>query len=179
LAISREKKEELVTGYVESFSRSQAVILTDYRGMSMAELQELRAKLRPAEAKYIVVKNSLAKRALQQLDLPVPEEMLSGPTAIAFCHGETPAVAKMLQDFAKENKILQIKGGLMERRIFTADEVSTLASMPPREVILAQVLGSVQAPAGRVVGAVTGVMRNILYLLQAYAEKLEEQSSTA
>jgi large subunit ribosomal protein L10 len=179
LAISREKKQELVTSYVESFTRSRAAILTDYRGLSVASLQELRAKLRPVEGKYVVVKNSLVKRALQQLDLPVPQEMLDGPTAISFCQGEIPAVAKTLQDFARDSKVLQIKGGLVEGHIITADEVSTLASMPPREVVLAQMLGSVQAPAGRIVGAVTGVMRNVLYLLQAYVEKLEEQSSTA
>jgi large subunit ribosomal protein L10 len=179
LAISREKKEELVASYVESLTRSQAVILTDYRGLSVSDLQALRTKLRQLEGKYIVVKNSLVELALQELGLPVPREMLSGPTAISFCHGEVPAVAKALQDFARESKILQVKGGLMEGRILNADEVSALASMPPREVILAQVLGSIQSPAGRVVGAVTGVMRNILYLLQAHVEKLEEQGSAA
>jgi large subunit ribosomal protein L10 len=179
LAISREKKEELVASYVESFAQSHAAIMTDYRGLSVADLQELRKRLRQVEGKYIIVKNTLAKRALQQLDLPIPQEMLSGPTAIGFCQGEVPAVAKALQDFAKESKVLQIKGGLMEGRALTTDEVSTLASMPPREVILAQMLGSVQAPANRVAGAVAGVMRNILYLLQAHVERLEEQGSTA
>lgn len=179
MAISAEKKQELVAGYVEDLSRSQAVILTDYRGLSVANLQQLRGRLRQSGAKYVVVKNTLIRLALQQLNMPVPEELLEGPVGIGFCFDETQAIAKLLLDFAKESKILQVKGGIMEGRVLSAEDITALTTMPPREVILAQVLGTIQAPSSRVVGAVTGVMRNILYVLKAHVEKMEAQNTGA
>lgn len=179
MAISREKKEELLSWYTDLFSRSSAAILTDYRGLTMGDITQLRNKLREIQGEYHVTKNRLVKLALKEANLPVPEDLLEGPTATGFCFEEVPAVARVLMDFSKESKILVIKGGLLGDRIISADQVTALAELPPREVLLAQVLGTIQGPAGGITRAIAGSIRNILYVLKARVEQLEQQSSQA
>ncbi len=179
MAISREKKEELVSWYADLISRSSAVILTDYRGLTMVDISQLRNKLREIQSEYHVTKNRLVKLALEEAGLPVPEDLLKGPTATSFCFEEAPAVAKLLVEFSKESKVLVIKGGLLGHRIIRPDEVTALAELPPREVLLAQVLGAIQAPAGGIARAIAGGIRSILYVLKARVEQLEKQTSQA
>jgi large subunit ribosomal protein L10 len=179
LAIPRQKKETLIADYADLLSRSKATIMTDYRGLTVADLQRLRARLREAGATFMVVKNTLITRALQEMGLPASVELLTGPTAVCFCHAEVPQVTKALVDFANDTKILQIKGALLEGSLLNAAMVSDLANMPPREVLLAQALGTIQAPGTRVASAITGVMRNIMYALRAYTEKLEQRGTPA
>ena len=179
MAISRKKKEQLVAQYVDMFSRSQAAILTDYRGLTVADMARLRQKVREVGGSYHVVKNTLARLALKQLGLPVPEGLMEGPTAVGFCYQEAPPVAKVLVNFAKEFKTFAIKGGLLGDRTLSADEIEALAELPSREVLLARVLGTIQAPAGRVAGALAESIRQILRLLQARVEQLEKQASQA
>jgi len=179
LAISREKKEQLVSWYTDLFSRSNAVILTDYRGLTVANISQLRRKLQEAQSEYHVAQNRLLKLGLKEANLPVPEDLLKGPTAAGFCFEEVPAVAKTLVDFSKESKILVIKGGILGDRIISADEVTSLAKLPPREILLAQVLGTIQGPAGGIARAVAGSIRSVLYVLKARVEQLEKQASQA
>jgi large subunit ribosomal protein L10 len=179
LAISKEKKEQLVSWYTDLFSRSNAAILTDYRGLTVADISQLRRKLQEAQSEYHVTKNRLMKLALEEAKLPVPEDLLEGPTATGFCFEEVPAVAKVLADFSKESKILVIKGAILGDRIISADEVTSLAELPPREILLAQVLGTLQGPAGGITRAVAGSIRSILYMLKARVEQLEKQASQA
>ena len=169
MAVLREKKEELLSWYTDLFSRSRAAILTDYRGLTVADVNQLRNRLRETRSEYHVTKNRLLKLALKEAGLPVPEDLLEGPTATGFCFEEVPAVAKVLVDFSKEFKTFVIKGGLLGDRIISADEVTTLAELPPREVLLAQVLGTVQAPASGLVRAIAGSIRSVLYVLKARA----------
>jgi len=177
LAISKEKKEELVSWYTDLFSKSKAAILTDYRGLTMADINQLRNKLREMQSEYHVTKNRLMKLALKEAGLPVPEDLLEGPTAAGFCFEDAPAVARVLVDFSKEFKTFVIKGGLLGDRIISADEVTALAELPPREVLLGQILGAIQAPSGGVVRAIAGSIRSILYVLKVRAEQLEKQAS--
>jgi len=179
LAISREKKEQLVSWYTDLFSRSNAVILTNYRGLTMADINQLRRKLQETQSEYHVTQNRLLKLALKARELPVPEDLLEGPTATGFCFEEVPAVAKVLVNFSKESKILVIKGGILGDRIINADEVTSLAALPPREILLAQVLGTIQGPAGGISRAVAGSIRSILYVLKARVDQLEKQASQA
>jgi large subunit ribosomal protein L10 len=179
LAISREKKEQLVSWYTDLFSRSSAAILTNYRGLTVADISQLRRKLQETRSEYHVTQNRLMKLALKEAKLPVPEELLEGPTATGFCFEEVPAVAKVLLDFSRESKVLVIKGGLLGDRIISADEVTSLAELPPREILLAQVLGTIQGPAGGISRAVAGSIRSILYVLKARVEQLEKQASQA
>jgi large subunit ribosomal protein L10 len=177
LAVSREKKEQLVSWYTDLFSRSNAAILTNYQGLTVADISQLRRKLQETQSEYHVIKNRLMKYALEEVKLPVPEDLLEGPTAIGFCFEEAPAVAKVLVDFSKESKILVIKGGLLGDRIISADEVTSLAELPPREILLAQVLGTIQGPASGITRAIAGSIRSVLYVLKARVEQLEKQAS--
>jgi len=179
LAITREKKEHLVAEYVESMSRSKAVFLTDYRGLTVSNIQALRAKVREAHGGYVVVKNTLARLALEKAGLPTPDDLMTGPVAISFVYGDVAAVAKLLANYAKDTKILQVKGGIMEGRVLDAAQVGSLADLPPREVILAQLLGLIQQPGARVAGVVNAAGAKLAATIKAYAEKLEQTPAAA
>ncbi len=179
MAVSREKKEQLIADYVDKLSRSNAVFLTDYRGLSVSEMETLRAKIREAGGGYSIVKNTLAARALEAANLPVPEDMLKGPMAIGFVYEDIPAVAKVLTDFAKDTEILQVKGGIMEGNVLSPKQISSLASMPPREVVLAQLLGLIQQPGNSVAGVINAVGNKLAATVKAYADKLENEGAAA
>lgn len=179
MAVSREKKEQLVADYVDKLSRSNAVFLTDYRGLTVSEMESLRAKIREAGGGFSIVKNTLAARALEAASLPVPEDMLKGPTAIGLVYEEAPAVAKVLTDFAKDTEILQVKGGIMEGNVLSPKQISSLASMPPREVILAQLLGLIQQPGNGVAGVINAAGNKLAATVKAYADRLENEGAAA
>lgn len=179
MAITRERKAERVQQYLEHLRNSQGVILTDYRGLRVSEIEELRRALRNNQATYQVVKNRLLLIALKELGLEMPREWLEGPVAVAFCHGEVVAAAKAIQDFAKGRENFVVKGGLLGKTPITPAQVAALASLPPKEVILGQVLGAIQAPASQVVGVVASGIRQVLNVLQAYVDKLEGKSPAA
>lgn len=179
MAISREKKEQLVQTYVDRLKESEAIILADYRGLTVGEIQELRGKIREAEGSFAVVKNTLAQRALTDAGLPVPEEMLFGPVGIGFCGNNIPGVAKAVADFAKANDALEIKGGLMGDKIITEDDVKNLAKLPSLDVLRAQMLGLINAPATQLVGVVAGGVRQMVNVLNAYSEQGAEAAAEA
>jgi len=174
LAISKQRKEELVTQYVEDLKESQGIILADYRGLSVSDMDEIRQALRPIGGKAQVVKNRLLALALKEAGLSVPEEWLIGPTAIGFCYDEVPPIAKALTDVAKEHEALTIKGGLLGASVLSAEEVQAIANLPSREVLLAQVLGTINAPASQLAGVVANAIRQVLNVVQAHIDKLEE-----
>jgi large subunit ribosomal protein L10 len=177
LAISKRRKTELIEQYVEQLKQSQAIILADYRGLSVGNMESIRKTLRPTGSKFQVVKNRLLALALQEAGLSLPDEWLAGPTVVGFCQDEIPPVAKALVDAAKDMETLQIKGGLAGAVVISAQQVQTIAALPPREVVLAQVLGTINAPASRVASVVASGIRQILNVLQAYVDKLEESGS--
>jgi len=179
LAVSREKKEQLVANYADKLSRCNAIILTDYRGLTVSDMQSLRGKIREAGGGYSIVKNTLAARALEAASLPVSEDMLTGPTAISFAYEEVPALAKVLADFAKDTDILQIKGGVMEGNLLSPEQISSLASMPPREVILAQLLGLIQQPGNGVAAVVNAAGNKLAATIKAYTDQLENAEAAA
>ncbi len=176
MAISKERKRELVEGYIQQLQASAGVIVTDYRGLRVAELEQLRRSLRENGAILEIVKNRLLKLALSQVGLEMPREWLEGTTAVAFCHSEVPPVAKAISDFARESEYLVVKGGLLGSSAMSAEQVKALASLPPREVLLAQVLGTIQAPAAQMAGVIASGIRQVLSVLQAYVDKLEGRS---
>jgi large subunit ribosomal protein L10 len=174
LAISKKKKVELVAEYVEQLEQSKGLILADYRGLSVNDVSEIRKTMRPIGSKFQVVKNRLLLLALKEVDLALPAEWLIGPTAVSFCYDEVPPVAKVLTDAAKDFEALQIKGGVLGTSVVGADQVRAIADLPSREVLLAQVLGAINAPAAQVAGVVTSGVRQVLNVLQAYVDKLQE-----
>jgi large subunit ribosomal protein L10 len=171
LAITREKKEELVQEYTERLNGSEAVIITDYRGLTVPEIQALRAEIRKVEGGFSVVKNSLARLALQEAGLPVVDEMLIGPVGMGFCNQNITGVAKAVTDFAKANDKLEVKGGLLGDQIMDEAAIKSLASLPTIEVLRAQLLGVINAPATQLTGIIAGSVRQVVNVVNAYAEK--------
>jgi len=177
LAISKQRKDELVAQYVEQLKQSQGIILTDYRGLNVGDMSEIRNAMRPAGGKFQVVKNRLLALALKEVGMSLPEEWLIGPTAIGFCPDEAPLVAKVLTDAAKKLETMRIKGGLVDTSVMSAEQLRAIANLPPRDVLLAQVLGTINAPASQMAGVVASGIRQVLNVLQAYVDKLEESGT--
>jgi len=174
LTISKQRKTELVAQYVEQLQQSQGIILTDYRGLSVSDMSDIRHTMRPVDGKFQVVKNRLLALALKEVGMSLPEEWLIGPTAVGFCHNEVPPVAKALTDAVKNLETLRIKGGLLGTSVIAVEQVRTIADLPPREVLLAQVLGTINAPARQAAGVIANSIRQVLNILQAYVDKLQE-----
>jgi large subunit ribosomal protein L10 len=170
LAISREKKEELISTYVEQLNNSDAVIITDYRGLTVTELQELRAEIRKAEGSFSVIKNTLAKRALADAGLPAIDDLLIGPVGMGFCHQNVPGVAKAITNYAKDNETLEVKGGLMGEQLLDEATINNLATLPSLEVLRAQLLGLLNAPATQLTGVIAGGVRQLVNVVHAYAD---------
>ncbi len=177
MAISREKKQQMVADYVDKVSRSKAVILADYRGLTVASMTELRERLREVDGLFQVIKNTLFARALEEAGIPIPTEYMQGPVAAGFCLGDSPPIAKVLMDFAKETQILQIHGAIMGDRFLDAKAVGVMADLPPREILLAQLLGAVQGPMGSLVGTITAPLRELVQVLQARSEQGQEAAA--
>ena len=176
MAISKQRKAELVAQYVEQLKQSQGIILADYRGLGVGDMSKIRNAMRPIGAKFQVIKNRLMALALKEAGMSLPEEWLIGPTAVGFCYDEVPPVAKTLKDAAKDLETLRIKGGLVGPAEISMEQVFTIADLPPREVLLAQVLGTINAPASQVVGVVASSIRQVMNVLQAYVDKLQESA---
>lgn len=182
MAISREKKEQLVEELKAAVGDTEVIILTDFRGLSVPDQQALRNQLRDTGADYRVVKNTLTKIALEGINRPVPEEHLIGPTALTLVREDIAGPTKALLDFAKETDTLAIKGAILGNRVIGVKEVEELADLPPREVLLAQLLGAVQGPAAHLVRALEAPaselvrtlrapMQELAMTIQAYAEQ--------
>ena len=169
----RAEKIAVVEEVQEKFSTSDAVVLTEYRGLDVPALAALRASLREAGGEYKVYKNTLARFAIEELGLDLGD-LLTGPTAIAFT-GEQPdgsagdpvSLAKALKDFAKSNDSLVIKGGLLDQQRLTAEEISNLAEIAPRGVLLAQLAGAMAAPMQQFAALLQALPQNMAYALQA------------
>ena len=177
MAITREKKEDILNEYVEQLKDSEAIIITGYRGMKVTDIQQLRARIREADGSYAVVKNTLARRALKENGWPDLDEMLTGPVGIGFCHHNVPGVAKAITDFAKKNEQISVRGGVMGVRVIDENAVKRLADLPSIEVLRAQLLGLINAPASRLVGVVAGGVRQLVNVVNAYAEKEQESAA--
>lgn len=174
MAITREKKETLVSEYVERLRRSQAFIVTEYRGLTTKQVENLRRELRGCESDFAITKNTLFARALTEVGLPVPESLLTGPTAVAFCFNEVSAPAKVLTKFAKDSKILVLRGGMMGTTVFDNEGVQTLITLPGKDQLRAQVVGMLQAPLSGLVNVLAGPIRGLLNVLNARIGQLEQ-----
>jgi large subunit ribosomal protein L10 len=177
LAISKEKKQQMVADYVDNMSKSQAIILTDYRGLSVAQLVDLRRRLRDNNGGFQVIKNSLFKLALDRAGIAVATEGIDGTLAASYCFGEVPPVAKTLADFAKESELLQVRGGILGGQFLDAERVQALADLPPREVLLAQLLGTMQGPMSSLVSTITAPLRELAQVLRARSEQGQEAAA--
>jgi large subunit ribosomal protein L10 len=166
----RAEKVAVVTEVREKLQGSDAAVLTEYRGLNVAAMSELRRALRAAGGEYKIYKNTLVRFAARDLGLEI-DDLLTGPTAIAFVGGDAAAVAKTLRDYGKTNPALVVKGGLLGTRIITSADVTALADLPSREQLLSQIAGLFAAPMQQFAGLLAAVPRDFAYALQALIEK--------
>ena len=178
MANIRPKKQAAVAGLKEQLSSAKGAVLTGYRGLTVAQDMKLRAKLREAGVNYHVVKNTMVRIAANEIGLEGLDPVLNGTTALAVSADDAVAPAKVIYEFIKENKlenteVLTIKAGLVEGKVINVEEVKALASLPSREVLIAKVLGSMQAPISGVVNVLQGTIRNAVYVLDAIRAQKE------
>jgi large subunit ribosomal protein L10 len=169
-----QRKTAVIDEIKQRFGDSDAAVLTEYRGLTVTEIANLRASLRPAATDYKVFKNTLARRAATDAGLGELVEALVGPIAIAFVRkdgGDAVTAAKALRDFARTNPSLVLKGGVLGPRLLTTADVEALADVPPREQLLARLAGGFQAPLTKAAGLFQAFTRNFAYGLKAYADQ--------
>ena len=176
----RSEKERVVEQLAERLRSTETLMVADYRGLTMPEIDELRTRLLEAGARFTVVKNTLTKRAAEEAGTTEVLELIDGPTAIAFLEadGDPVAVAKVLNEAARANDVLVIRGGMLEGTVVGDAEIKRLAALPPAEVLRAQLAGAVFAPLTTVVGLFTAPLRDLVGVIDARIRQLEEQGET-
>lgn len=177
LAITREKKTELLDLYREHVSKSSALVFTNYRGMSVAQIQALRTKLGEADTRYMVVKNSLLGLALGESGMPQPDELLAGPNAVAFVGDDIGRGVKSLLDWIKAERVGEVSGALLGNSVLDSKNAEALADLPTKEEILAEVLGAVNAPASSLARMLTAPTASLVRVINARVE--QQQSGEA
>lgn len=169
----KDDKKELVKQLHNDLGESQAVFVTDYIGLNVEKITQLRKSITGAGGTYRVVKNTLLRRAAEDTPAKAIEEFFVGPTAIAMAMGDPLGVAKALVDFSKDNEKLEIQGGILGEQVLDVTAVQALAKMPSKEVLLAKMLGSINAPIANFVGVLAAIPRQFVYVLKA----IENQKS--
>ena len=179
--MKKEDKERVVAELTERLRTTETLVVADYRGLTMPQIDELRTKLIEHGARFAVVKNTLTRRAAEAAGSDALLALLEGPTAIAFLEseGDPVAVAKALVDAARDTKVLEVRGGLLEGKPVAAGEIESLAKLPPFEVLRSQVLGAITAPLTAIVGLFTAPLQDLYGLLDARIEQLREQGDTS
>ena len=167
----RPEKVAVVDEVRERLSSASATLLTEYRGLKVGELAELRRNLRAAGGDYKIYKNTLVRFAVRDLGIEGVEELLVGPTAVAFVEGDVAAVAKALRDYSRTNPNLIVKGGVLGSKALTADEARALAELPSREVLLARIAGGLAAPMQQLASLLQALPRNMAYGLKALIDQ--------
>ena len=175
----RPEKVQAVADIRERLEGAQAVFLAEYAGLSVTQQQELRRALRANGAEFKVVKMTLAKRAADDLEIESLDDLLLGPTGLAFADGDPVGAAKVLKDFSKEHEVFVIKGGLLGPEFLTPERISELADIEPREVLLAKLAGAMQAPIANMAGLLAALPRNTASALQQLLEKKEAEQGAA
>jgi large subunit ribosomal protein L10 len=178
--VLRKDKEQVVERLAERLRASETLILADYRGLSVSELDDVRTKLLEHGARFSVVKNTLTKRAAEEAGLESLTALLDGPTAIAFVgDGDMAAVAKTLNDTARRTKVLEIKGGILQGAPMGAEQVVELASLPPLDLLQGQVLGAIVGPLTAIVGLFAAPLTDFVGLIDARIEQLGGEAPEA
>ena len=176
----KQEKERVVAELVERLKASDTLLIADYRGLDMKEIDAVRTKLLEHGARFSVVKNTLTKRAATEAGIEALNEFLEGPTAIAFVsEGDMVAVAKALDQSARDTKILSLKGGILQGSMITAEQVKDLASLPPTEVLHGQIVGAIVGPLNAIVGIFSAPLRDMVGIVDARIRQLEEQGEGA
>jgi len=179
LAISKARKEELVAQYKELIEKSSAIFVASYGGMTVKEMEALRAKVREADGVFYVTKNTLLELALRETNTAVPADLLNGPMATGFAFGEPPMFAKVLAEFAKGKDNLTVKGGILDNATLTAEQVDFLAKLPSLDELRGQIIGLISVPAQNVAATIANGVRQIINVVDAYAKSEESAAEAA
>lgn len=166
----RPEKVAVVEEFTKKVQASKSTLVTGYSGLTVEEVTELRAKLFHAKVEYHVVKNNLARIALNKANVTVLDDLLVGPTAIALAMDDAVAPARVLSKFAKDHEKLKLKGGFMDGKLITVQDIKALSNLPSREVLLAKMLGSMKSPISGIVQVLAGPARKLVYALNAVAQ---------
>lgn len=173
----RPEKAGKVAELKDLLTSSKGVVLVDYCGLTVAEDTELRSKMREAGVKYMVAKNTFIRIAAQEAGIEGLDAYLEHNTAVAFSAEDPVAPAKILNDFSKDHKALEIKAGILDGKVIGLDEVKAVAELPSREELLAKLVGNMQAPISGLVNVLQGTIRNFVYTLEAVRQKKEQESA--
>ncbi len=167
----RPEKVKTVEALRNRFSNSRGIVLADFTGLTVAEVNELRRKCKSAKVEYSVVKNTLARIAVKQANLDVLTEYFEGPVAVATSAEDSIAPVKVLDEFSKQVQKLTLKAGYIDGKVFAPKELKAIAALPPREVLLGQVIGAIQSPLAQIVWTIEGVLRNLVSIIDQAAQK--------
>lgn len=176
--MARPEKENAVAEIKERVANSRIAIMTKYVGVNVEQVTDLRKRLRDAGAEYKVYKNTLARRALRELELEQAADFMEGPTAWAFCE-DPVAPAKVLKEFSKQVDFVGMQGGILVGEIVSPEKLQALADLPPRDVLLAQTVGTIAAPLRNFVGTLQALPRNLVNVLDQVKKQKEEAGEAA
>jgi len=179
LALSKKKKNEVIDQYKDWLSNSESVILVEYTGATMKDMESIRAQVRETGGEFHVVKNTLVKLALEASEFPIPEGWLENSTAATFAFSDPAGTAKALSEASKGLDAIKVKGGYMGIELLDPAQVKALADLPPLPVVRGQLLGVLQAPAGKLVRTMAEPARSLASVLRAYSEKSEQAQAAA
>lgn len=182
MAINRQRKEELVAQYVDMLERSRGIVVTEYRGMTVQQLNDIRGKLRETNASYTITKNTLLKIALEKTGMTVPYDLLNGPVALVVAYEDLPKTVKAVLDYADDNEIIVLKGGMMGDSAFAEAELEAISKLPSLDELRAQLLGMttmpltqflglLEEPGRQVVGVLKAATEGVVNVLAAYSQK--------
>ena len=179
MAVSKERKQEVLATYDEWLKKSQSVILVEYTGAKMKDLDGIRAKVRESGGEFHVLKNTLARRAFAANGMEFPKDYLVKSTAVSFAFTDPASTAKALTEAMKGKDFVKVKGGFMSGQALSAAQVKALSDMPPLPVVRAQLLGVLQAPAGKLVRTIAEPARGLAAVIKAFSEKANTASAAA
>ena len=174
--MNRKEKEQVISDLSERIKGFRAAVLTNYRGLNVEQLNHLRQRLREEKISYHVIKNTLMKLASKGTDLEKLDNFFEGPTAIAISYGDPVLLSKILSEFIKTQPSLEIRVGLIQGKVASADEVKALATMPSREVLFSQILGGIQGPASQIGALLYRAIQQMLGIIQARVDELSQQA---
>jgi len=178
LALSKDSKKEILRDLIVKFKESKGVILTDYQGMNVSQISSLRNELKEEKVEFKVVKNTLLEKASEELNVEDLTKDLIGCTAMAFCSDDGVAPARLLKEYFRKNKInLKIKSGLIDGRVFNPEKIMEIASLPSKDVLIAQTINGIKSPLYSLVFILQGPLRGLVYTLEAIKKQKEAKVS--
>lgn len=171
MAISKEKKQAVVAEYTGWIEQSSAMVVSEYKGLTMKDLDELRRRVREAGGEFHIVKNTLSKIAFEEAGLSFPEDLFEGTTAIGFAFKDAPELVKAMMEYSRSTEFFKVKGGYLGRDAISSEEVKSLAELPPLPVVRAQLLGALATPASQLARTLAEPARRVAAILKAFSDQ--------